>query len=62
MGLVTIFPSFQVLTQQKFEAGSILYRQFLGLDDSFKFFDSLAAGRPVIVNMPGWLQEVVEEG
>jgi glycosyltransferase involved in cell wall biosynthesis len=26
-----------------------------------KLFDSLAAGKPVLVNMPGWLQEVVEQ-
>lgn len=26
-----------------------------------KMFDSLAAGRPVLVNMPGWMQELVEE-
>jgi glycosyltransferase involved in cell wall biosynthesis len=27
-----------------------------------KLFDSLAAGRPVIVNLDGWLRRVVEEG
>ena len=27
-----------------------------------KFFDSLAAGRPVIVNVDGWLRRVVEQG
>jgi glycosyltransferase involved in cell wall biosynthesis len=27
-----------------------------------KFFDSLAAGRPVVVNVDGWLRRVVEEG
>jgi glycosyltransferase involved in cell wall biosynthesis len=26
-----------------------------------KFFDSLAAGRPVLVNTPGWLRDLVEE-
>jgi len=26
-----------------------------------KFFDSLAAGRPVLVNTPGWLREIVQE-
>jgi glycosyltransferase involved in cell wall biosynthesis len=26
-----------------------------------KFFDSLAAGRPVLVNTPGWLRELVQE-
>lgn len=26
-----------------------------------KFFDALAAGRPVIVNQPGWMRELVEE-
>ena len=27
-----------------------------------KFFDSLAAGRPVVVNLDGWLRRVVEQG
>jgi len=26
-----------------------------------KFFDSLAAGRPVVVNLDGWLRRLVEE-
>ncbi len=26
-----------------------------------KMFDSLAAGKPVLVNMPGWLQMLVEQ-
>ena len=26
-----------------------------------KMFDSFAAGRPVLVNMPGWMQELVEQ-
>ena len=24
-------------------------------------FDALAAGRPVLINVPGWLREVIEE-
>jgi glycosyltransferase involved in cell wall biosynthesis len=27
-----------------------------------KFFDSLAAGKPVVVNVDGWLRRIVEEG
>jgi glycosyltransferase involved in cell wall biosynthesis len=26
-----------------------------------KFFDALASGRPVIVNQPGWMRELVEQ-
>jgi glycosyltransferase involved in cell wall biosynthesis len=33
----------------------------LALNAPNKFFDSLAAGKPVIVNLHGWLQRVVEE-
>jgi glycosyltransferase involved in cell wall biosynthesis len=33
----------------------------LALNAPNKFFDSLAAGKPVVVNLHGWLQRVVEE-
>jgi glycosyltransferase involved in cell wall biosynthesis len=33
----------------------------LALNSPNKFFDSLAAGRPVVVNVDGWLRRLVEE-
>jgi glycosyltransferase involved in cell wall biosynthesis len=33
----------------------------LGLNSPNKFFDSLAAGKPVVVNVDGWLRRLVEE-
>jgi glycosyltransferase involved in cell wall biosynthesis len=33
----------------------------LALNAPNKFFDSLAAGKPVVVNVDGWLRRLVEE-
>ena len=33
----------------------------LTLNSPNKFFDSLAAGKPVVVNLDGWLRRLVEE-
>jgi glycosyltransferase involved in cell wall biosynthesis len=45
------------------DLGMTIYKNLpvLGTCSPNKLFDTLAAGRPVLVNMPGWLRELVVE-
>ncbi|MCX2744877.1 glycosyltransferase family 4 protein [Mangrovivirga sp. M17] len=50
-----------LLEETSFSFISFLPKKVLGSNSPNKFFDSLAAGVPVIVNTKGWTSELVEE-